>query len=297
MCNIRTSTNLSVRSQELPWRDTLCDNPVMSLSHRVFRHPLEWNIGDRVGLKYLQKYVYPYLTRRYGARDVLFINYGYEEDPPMAITLDDADEPNRYSIQLYHRVATQVDLAGKDVLEVGCGHGGGASYLLRNLSPASYTGLDLNAAGIDFCQRRHPLTNLTFVQGDAEDLPFPDESFDVLLNVESSIHYRSFPRFLAEVTRVLRPGGHFLYTDGRTASDARAWEDDLDHTSMRMVSRRDINPEVLLALEKNGSRENQQGVYRYVPKALRDMTRVWILWVFRALQSGRISYRMYNFIK
>ncbi|MGH7787775.1 MAG: MGH1-like glycoside hydrolase domain-containing protein, partial [Candidatus Binatia bacterium] len=42
-----------------------------------------------------------------------------------AITLDDADEPNRYSIQLYHRVATQVDLAGKDVLEVGCGHGGG----------------------------------------------------------------------------------------------------------------------------------------------------------------------------
>ena len=64
-----------------------------------------------------------------------------------------ADEPDRACIQLYHRAATQVDLSGKRVLEVGCGHGGGASYLMRTLHPASYTGLDLNPAGIAFCQK------------------------------------------------------------------------------------------------------------------------------------------------
>ena len=91
-------------------------------------------------------------TRLLGGDDWLFFNYGYEEDPPMGIPLDAADEPHRYFIQLYHRTATQVDLSGKRVLECSCGHGGGASYLVRTQHPASYTGLDLNPAGIEFAK-------------------------------------------------------------------------------------------------------------------------------------------------
>lgn len=64
----------------------------------------------------------------------------------MALPLSESDEPNRYCIQLYHQTASQVDLTGKEVLEVSCGAGGGASYIARNLGPASYTGLDLNPA-------------------------------------------------------------------------------------------------------------------------------------------------------
>ena len=104
----------------------------------------------------------------------------------MALPLAASDEPNRFPIQLYHRTATQVDLTGKQVLEVSCGHGGGASYLVRTLRPASYTGLDLNPAGIDFCRKRHNLPGLDFVQGNAENLPFPDQSFDAVINVEAS---------------------------------------------------------------------------------------------------------------
>ena len=100
-------------------------------------------------------------TKLLGGDDWLFFNYGYEEDPPMGIPLDEADEPHRYFIQLYHRTATQVDLAGKKVLECSCGHGGGASYLVRTQHPASYTGLDLNPAGIEFAKNRHHLANLT----------------------------------------------------------------------------------------------------------------------------------------
>ena len=128
---------------------------------------------------------------------MVFLNVGYEEDPPMALPLAESDEPNRFHIQLYHRIATQADLEGKRVLEVGCGHGGGASYLMRTLRPASYTGLDLNRAGIAFCRKTHNLLGVDFVHGDAEKLPFPDQSFDAVINVESSgayPHFLPFPR-------------------------------------------------------------------------------------------------------
>ena len=44
-----------------------------------------------------------------------------------------------------------------------------------------------------------------FVQGNAESLPFADQSFDVVINVEASLHYLDFARILTEVKRVLRP--------------------------------------------------------------------------------------------
>ena len=142
----------------------------------------------------------------------------------MALPLAPAEEPSRWAIQLYHRVATQVDLSGKQVLEVGCGHGGGASYVMRTLGPKSYTGLDLNPAGIAFCRKRHNLPGLDFVQGDAQSLPFPDQSFGAVINIESSNHYTQLSRFLAEVARVLRPGGHFLYADSQPPDGIAAWE-------------------------------------------------------------------------
>jgi hypothetical protein len=85
----------------------------------------------------MNKYWYPLITRRWENEDLVFLNWGYEEDPPMGLPLAPEDEPNRYCIQLYHRTATQADLGGKQVLEVSSGHGGGAAYLVRTLRPAS----------------------------------------------------------------------------------------------------------------------------------------------------------------
>jgi fatty-acid O-methyltransferase len=102
-----------------------------------------------------------------------------------------------------------VDLNGTKVLEVRCGHGGGASYIKRYLGPASHTGLDLNPSGIAFGKKRHTLPGLDFVQGDAQHLPFPDQSFDAVVNVESANYYPDQAAFFSEVARVLRPGRPF----------------------------------------------------------------------------------------
>ena len=201
--------------------------------------------------KAIWKLWYPFLTRRLTQEEVLFLNYAFETEPPLGLPLEPADEPNRACIQLYHHVATQADLRGKRVLEVSCGHGGGASYLTRTLRPASYTGLDLNPTGIRFCQQRHRIAGLDFVPGDAENLPFPAATFDAVINVEASHCYPQFPRFLAEVARVLKPGGHFLYADFRFDEDLPDWEQALTTAPLQLQSSRVINPEVLRGMGRN----------------------------------------------
>src|ERR1700722_5155332 len=128
--------------------------------------------------KSLWRLWYPLLTRRLRGEEILFLNYAYEEDPSMGIPLAPQDEINRACIQLYHHVAAQVELRGKNILEVSCGHGGGASYLSRTLQPKNYTALDLNPVGINFCKKRHHVDGLNFVRGDAENLPFESNVFD-----------------------------------------------------------------------------------------------------------------------
>ena len=174
----------------------------MSLLERLFSMPAV--------RKAIWRLWYPFLTRRLRDEEVLFLNYAFETDPPLSLKLEPADEPNRACIQLYHHLATQVELAGKCVLEVSCGHGGGASFLTRTLHPAHYTGLDLNPTGIAFCRRRHRVAGLDFVQGDAGNLPFADASLD-RINCSLVLSYLGNPlELLREFHRVLRPGGRIV---------------------------------------------------------------------------------------
>jgi SAM-dependent methyltransferase len=277
----------------VPTKNRLVSNP---LANRLVTNPFVFHLLFTSFVKNR----FANQTRVLGNHDWLFFNYGYEEDPPMAVPLTEPDEPHRFFIQLYHRTATQVDLRGKRVLEASCGHGGGASYLMRTLHPTSYTGLDLNPAGIEFCKRRHHLAGLDFVEGDAEALPFADESFDAVLNVEASHLYPHFPRFLAEVKRVLAPGGHFLYSDFHRRRRVAEWEAALAGAGMRELSSAVIDAEVLRGNERNLPRKhdliNRHG--SAIPRGLArygsDMTD----WAFNgALRTGEFTYRVYCFAK
>lgn len=264
----------------------------MTALDRVARSFL-WRLNTSVHKPY-----YAYVSRRAG-QDVLFLNWAYEDDPPMAIPLEPGDERYRYPIQLYHATATQDGgLAGKRILEVGCGHGGGASYLSRTFKPESYVGLDLNASGIDFCRRRHQLPGLEFVQGNAEDLPFPPKSFDAVINVESSHLYPHFDRFLSEVTRVLRPGGTFLYTDMWQWFQCDQREKDLRGTGMRMISGREITTEVLRGADLNAT--HWEGVWdSLAPRLVRPIAPAPTERnpLYRDMVNGKQSYRMYCLAK
>lgn len=250
--------------------------------------------------KALWRMSYGFITRRVDQDELLFLNYAFEDAPPQGLVLDSEDEPNRACIQLYHLVADQAELRGKTVLEVSCGHGGGASYLTRTFSPHKYTGLDLNGDGVRFCRRRHRLNGLDFVEGDAEALPFEDGSVDAVINIEASHCYASFPRFLDEVARVLRTGGHFHYADFRFPDGLQAWEAALASAPLQKRQQRDIGSGVLRGMTRNSARSRAL-IARHLPKPFHklaaDFAGIEGSRVYRALQAGELAYRSYCFQK
>jgi ubiquinone/menaquinone biosynthesis C-methylase UbiE len=265
------------------------------------RSDIQSRVGSARFFKaFLSKYWYPIVTRRLMEDDHYFLNWGYEEDPALGVPLDPADEPNRYYIQLYHRTVDQGDIRGKDVLEVSCGHGGGANYLVRTFQPATYTALDYNAEGIAYCQKKHKLPGLTFVHGNAEALPFPDGSFDAVVNVEASHNYPTFTKFLDEVARVLRPGGQLLFADMRFREDCAEWESELANGPLRVTSERIINEDVMRGLEMNAER-GMALIRRHLPKFMhnfaRDFAAVPGSRSYNNLENGKMSYRMYSLVK
>jgi SAM-dependent methyltransferase len=98
----------------------------------------------------------------------------------------------------------------KEVLEVGCGMGTHAAMLAR--SGARLTAVDLTQRAIELTRGRFELFGLsgTIMQADAERLPFPDGSFDMVWSWGVIHHSRSFETCLAQISRVLRPHGRLF---------------------------------------------------------------------------------------
>ena len=201
----------------------------------------------------LWKFWYPQLTRLTRNAPVVFLNYGYVEEGAAASVpaLHPEDEPDRPCIQLYDAVVRPISLKGLRILEVSCGHGGGASYIARYFHPESMHGIDRNASAVALCQKRHAVSNLSFSIGNALALDFPNESFDAVVNVEASHCYPDMPRFLTEVARVLRPGGHFLYADFRLKTEADLLRRQLEQSGLQIIECEDISQNVVRGMRLN----------------------------------------------
>jgi ubiquinone/menaquinone biosynthesis C-methylase UbiE len=240
---------------------------------------------------------YDFLARGYRQPEWTFMNYGFAaaggSTPEPA--LEAADEADRYSIQLYHRVLGGVELRDRDVLEVGSGRGGGCSFFARYLGPGSVLGVDYSANAVALSLRRHAgVPRLDFRRGDAEALPCRDAAFDAVVNVESSHCYGSMERFLGEVFRVLRPGGCFLWADMRPRGQWDATRAQFEAAGFEVLLEEEITPGVLRALDQvnDGKREM---IRRLVPKYLiphvESFAGVRGTRVYAALQAGDVEYR------
>jgi ubiquinone/menaquinone biosynthesis C-methylase UbiE len=197
------------------------------------------------------KVTYEILAKYIPAEDWQFMNYGYvpaNHEKPLDLTNNPVLQ--RYPLQMYHYLATKIDVRGKDILEVGSGRGGGANYIATHLQPASYTGLDLAQSAVDLATKIHRASNLKFIQASAEKIPLPDNSVDVVINVESCHAYGSVKAFLEETRRVLKPSGYFLMVDFRNeVKNMTILQQELTASGMMLMEKENISAQVIKAIE------------------------------------------------
>jgi glycosyltransferase involved in cell wall biosynthesis/SAM-dependent methyltransferase len=121
----------------------------------------------------------------------------------------------------FHRYCLARDLCpGLDLVDVASGEGYGSSILAT--VARSVTGVDVDPAAIAHAGTTYTAENLRFIKGSALDLPLGDASVDAVVSFETLEHVREHARFMAEVKRVLRPGGKLIVsTPERAVYSAR----------------------------------------------------------------------------
>lgn len=119
---------------------------------------------------------------------------------------------------LTHYCLSQIpEIKDKRVLEIGCGNGMQSMYLYSEFEPKHITGIDINEHSIAIAKAEkanRKLIDIEFHVDNAQELScIPDNSVDVVINIESAFHYPDKKRFISEIYRVLKPDGHFIIAD------------------------------------------------------------------------------------
>jgi 2-polyprenyl-3-methyl-5-hydroxy-6-metoxy-1,4-benzoquinol methylase len=103
------------------------------------------------------------------------------------------------------------EVAGLRVLEIGCGRGGFASYLASR--GARLTAADFSPAAVEIASE--VLSNFPEAEAmvaDVLEIPFPDDSFDLVVSLETLEHVPDPDQGLRELVRVTKPGGRLIVT-------------------------------------------------------------------------------------
>jgi SAM-dependent methyltransferase len=126
------------------------------------------------------------------------------------------DEFHVRGAEVSEELADTIPLEGARVLDVGCGLGG-PSRMLAGDYGCDVTGIDLSTEFIRTAKKLSELLHLdhktTFIHGNATELPFEDQSFDVVWTQHVQMNINDKDAFYSEIVRVLKPGGYFLYYD------------------------------------------------------------------------------------
>jgi ubiquinone/menaquinone biosynthesis C-methylase UbiE len=220
-----------------------------------------------------------------------FLNYGYADtaEPPGETAPDLVTVCRR----LYQEVLTPFPEAER-ALEVGCGRGGGAAFLLEHQPALKYLGLDLSREHVAVCRRRFESLgrNASFAQANASQLPVQSDRFDVAFSVEAVHHFDDIERFYRDVARALRPGGWFLLTglwrpgEGSDAS--------FEAAGFAVKERCDITPNVIASLTRTSDLRQQLIESLDLPERFRPLLFSWAgvrgHGAYESLASGALRY-------
>jgi len=234
---------------------------------------------------------------------LIFLNYGFKDHGRAQYGwIRRGERRHKYHLRLVQHVLRGLDLNSKTVLEVGSGRGGNCSYLARYTDAERIYGIDLCQENVRFCQKTHGLPNVTFLPGDAQELPFRSGTFDVVLSVESSHCYPDFERFLSEVRRVLKQSGYFCLADlwglDILPIDWNRRKEALASSKLTLLYEEDISEQVFQALRSDDGLSailrtvEDRGNKQLVDRLVRELRAVRF-----ALAAMQCYYRAWRFQK
>ncbi len=177
-----------------------------------------------------------FTVRYYTQSEVGYRTYHSKQDcVHMALNEDGVFNTQGYYAQPKTVETHLQSLNAKQVLELGCGKGFNSIFLADRNPETMFTGIDLTPLHIKIAQKKAvDLKNLSFMQGDFNHLPFADGQFDVVFAVECLCHSTNVPRTLAEIYRVLRPGGRLVVFDGYRSAEFENQEASL-RTAQKLI--------------------------------------------------------------
>jgi SAM-dependent methyltransferase len=238
--------------------------PIRDIGRRIFLTTFNTSVYRR---RFMWEQLYDILCWLIPSTEWKHMNWGYaalNHNGAFIKNLDPEDERERFSIQLYHYMATAMglwnDLQGKTLVEVSSGRGGGLDYISRYLNPKKCIGVDLSNVQIDYCKKIYGHNSkLQFLNGESEKLSkieeLADENVDIIINVESGHCYSNFKKFVEEVDRVLKPGGLFAYSDFRPTHEWEQTEKELESFSLKIVKKENISENVMKSLKLDEERK------------------------------------------
>lgn len=180
------------------------------------------------------------------------LNHGYKslnDTNPIQYNKEDIfwqNQSNLYIhlIELFKKYNTEIK--NLKVLDVGCGLGKGTHLLKKYYNFTDLSAVDINVNFINFAKQKYK--DINYLVGDATNLNFSDESYDLILNVESLHNYKYTYHFYNEVKRILKPGGYLLLTDPFIPyKDDLISEDFFNRSGLYMLDKINITNEVINA--------------------------------------------------
>ena len=136
-----------------------------------------------------------------------FMNHGYD---PVSNLLD-KDFIMKREASLYLKLLENINTNDKNILDVGCGRGGGVALYKKHFNFTEVYACDLVDANIDYAKSK--FKDIKFKCCNAENLTYEKNKFDIVTNVESMSLYKDKEKFLKNVVRVLKKDGLFICAD------------------------------------------------------------------------------------
>ena len=143
-------------------------------------------------------------------------------------------------------------------------------HVFKYMKPKTIIGVDISKDAVALCNSTYKDTGLSFETGDSENLPFKENVFDIVINVESSHCYGDIRKFLSEVNRVLKPGGFLLWTDFRTKDEMKNVFGFFSESELHLIREKNITENVLAALDEL-TKTRKTEIKKHIPKIFQSV--------------------------